>query len=158
MGQLRMSPSTENISDYSVSIASGFMATRKEGGTSRVKGMGTALLRAAEEDVERLGASGLVVWGVSIPVFMRASWFRKRGYTHADNDGMMKFTMEEILLKMLLRQSGTSKGRHRHVEPWGKKSGGNVFEKWVVTRGRTWCVNARNEPPRSSRTRWCWQR
>jgi GNAT superfamily N-acetyltransferase len=63
----------------------------KEGrGNFQRKGMGTALLRAAEEDVKRLGASGLVVWGVSIPVFMRASWFRKQGYTHADSDGMMK--------------------------------------------------------------------
>jgi GNAT superfamily N-acetyltransferase len=62
----------------------------KEGrGNFQRKGMGKALLRAAEEDVKTLGASGLVVWGVSIPVFMRASWFRKQGYKQADSDGMM---------------------------------------------------------------------
>lgn len=37
-----------------------------------------------------LGAKGLVVWGVSIPVFMRASWFKKQGYSKVDKDGMIK--------------------------------------------------------------------
>lgn len=32
----------------------------------------------------------MVAWGVSLPVFMRASWFRKQGYEEVDHDGMMK--------------------------------------------------------------------
>lgn len=59
-------------------------------GNFQKKGMGKALLLAAEEDAKQLGAKGLVGWGVSIPVFMRASWFRKRGYQQVDNAGMMK--------------------------------------------------------------------
>lgn len=63
----------------------------KEGrGNFQKKGMGKALLQAAEEDSRKLGSQGLVVWGVSIPVFMRAAWFRKQGYSQVDSDGMMK--------------------------------------------------------------------
>ena len=59
-------------------------------GNFQKMGMGKALLRAAEEDVRQRGAGGLVVWGVSIPAFMRASWFKKQGYREVDNDGMIK--------------------------------------------------------------------
>jgi N-acetylglutamate synthase-like GNAT family acetyltransferase len=59
-------------------------------GDFRKRGMGKALLAAAEEDVRRLGAKGLVVWGLSLPFFMRASWFRKQGYRRVDRDGMQE--------------------------------------------------------------------
>jgi GNAT superfamily N-acetyltransferase len=59
-------------------------------GNYQRKGMGKALLRAAEEDARQLGAGGLVVWGLSIPVFMRAAWFRRQGYLEADRNGMMR--------------------------------------------------------------------
>ncbi len=63
----------------------------KEGqGNYQKRGIGTALLRAAEGDVKQLGGNGLVVWGLSIPVFMRASWFRKQGYTKVDRMGPME--------------------------------------------------------------------
>jgi GNAT superfamily N-acetyltransferase len=57
-------------------------------GDFRKKGMGRALLAAAEEDARALGAKGMAAWGVSLPVWMRASWFRRRGYRVADRDGM----------------------------------------------------------------------
>lgn len=61
----------------------------KEGqGNFQKRGMGTALLRAAEEDTKALGKKGLVAWGISLPFFMRASWFKKNGYTKIDKDGM----------------------------------------------------------------------
>ncbi len=60
----------------------------KEGrGNFQKRGMGRALLAAAEEDVRALGAKGLVAWGLGIPVWMRASWFKKRGYVKADRVG-----------------------------------------------------------------------
>ena len=59
-------------------------------GDFRKKGMGKALLRAAEDDAQQLGAVGLVAWGVSIPVFMRAAWFRRHGYRVVDSQAMMK--------------------------------------------------------------------
>ncbi len=61
---------------------------KKGRGDFRKRGMGKALLAAAEEDARALGAKGMAAWGISLPVFMRASWFRKRGYTPVDTDGM----------------------------------------------------------------------
>ena len=51
-------------------------------------GMGTALLRAAEEDARALGAKGMAAWGVSLPFWMKASWFKKHGYEKADRQGI----------------------------------------------------------------------
>jgi GNAT superfamily N-acetyltransferase len=59
-------------------------------GDHRKKGMGKALLKAAEDDARELGADGLVTWGIIIPVFMRASWFRRHGYKTVDKAGMMR--------------------------------------------------------------------
>lgn len=58
-------------------------------GNFRRRGMGKALLAAAEEDARALGARGMAAWGVSLPFWMRASWFRKHGYRRADKTGMM---------------------------------------------------------------------
>ena len=52
------------------------------------RGMGKALLKAAEEDARALGAMGMAAWGISLPFWMRASWFRKQGYEKADKDGI----------------------------------------------------------------------
>jgi GNAT superfamily N-acetyltransferase len=57
-------------------------------GNMQKRGIGKALLRAAEEDVRALGRKGLVAWGLSLPIWMRASWFRKQGYVKVDRDGM----------------------------------------------------------------------
>jgi len=59
-------------------------------GNLQKKGMGKVLLKAAEEDVKNIGAKGLVTWGVFLPFFMRASWFKKHGYKVVDKDGMMR--------------------------------------------------------------------
>lgn len=62
----------------------------KEGrGSFQKKGMGKALLKEAEEDVKALGSKGLAAWGVSLPFFMRASWFKKQGYKVVDKDGII---------------------------------------------------------------------
>jgi len=52
------------------------------------KGMGTALLQAAEADVKAKEAKGLVVWGIKFPFWMKASWFKKKGYHVIDKLGM----------------------------------------------------------------------
>jgi GNAT superfamily N-acetyltransferase len=59
-------------------------------GNFQKRGMGKALLQAAEEDVRQGGGKGLVVWGLSLPFFMRASWFRKQGYRRVDRDGIQE--------------------------------------------------------------------
>jgi N-acetylglutamate synthase-like GNAT family acetyltransferase len=63
---------------------------KKGRGDYRKKGMGKALLRAAEDDIKQSGANGLVTWGLIIPVFMQASWFKKNGYKVADKSGIMR--------------------------------------------------------------------
>jgi GNAT superfamily N-acetyltransferase len=65
-------------------------AYKKGRGDYRKKGMGTALLKAAEDDSRQLGADGLVTWGIGAPVFMRASWFKRKGYSVIDKNGMIK--------------------------------------------------------------------
>jgi GNAT superfamily N-acetyltransferase len=57
-------------------------------GNFQKKGMGKVLLAAAENDARALGASGIAAWGMAIPVFMRASWFRRHGYRKADSLGL----------------------------------------------------------------------
>lgn len=61
---------------------------KKGRGDFRKKGFGSALLRAAEDDVKQLNGKGLVVWGVTLPFFMRASWFKKHGYQKIDRSGI----------------------------------------------------------------------
>jgi len=54
-------------------------------GDFRKRGMGKALLRAAEEDAEDLGARGMVAQGLWLPFWIRASWFKKHGYKKVDS-------------------------------------------------------------------------
>jgi GNAT superfamily N-acetyltransferase len=75
-------------------------------------GMGTALLAAAEEDARALGAKGMAAWGLWLPFWMKASWFKKHGYVKADRQG----------LTMLLWKSFTDDARPpRWIARTGKK-------------------------------------
>jgi GNAT superfamily N-acetyltransferase len=58
------------------------------GGSSQGHGMGRMLLQAAEVDARELGAKGIAAWGLSLPFWMQASWFRKHGYVDADTYGI----------------------------------------------------------------------
>ncbi len=58
-------------------------------GNNQKKGTGKALLKAAEDDVKALGAKGLVAYGVGLPFWMRASWFKKQGYVKVDKNSVM---------------------------------------------------------------------
>ena len=58
-------------------------------GNFQKRGMGTALLEAAEEDARSRGATGMAAWGIALPFWMRAAWFRKHGYIPAERRGMM---------------------------------------------------------------------
>jgi len=61
---------------------------KKGRGKFQKKGMGKALLQAAENDAKDKGAEGLAAWGISFPFWMKASWFKKQGYKKADREGM----------------------------------------------------------------------
>lgn len=62
---------------------------KKGRGNLQKKGMGKAMLQAAETDVKTKGAKGVVAWGIPLPFWMKASWFRKRGYTKVDKQGIL---------------------------------------------------------------------
>jgi N-acetylglutamate synthase-like GNAT family acetyltransferase len=91
----------------------------KEGpGNFQKRGMGTALLQAAEDDCKKIGAKGLAAWGIAIPVFMRASWFKRHGYKVADKDGMMRllwkpFSENAVPPKFIKRKKQPEKGNEK---------------------------------------------
>lgn len=58
-------------------------------GNFQKKGIGIALLKAAEEDVHTLSAKGIAAWGVTMPFWMKASWFKKQGFKVADKTGFL---------------------------------------------------------------------
>lgn len=57
-------------------------------GNFQKQGMGKALLQAAETDIAGRGAKGIAAWGLALPFWMKASWFKKQGYKKADRDGI----------------------------------------------------------------------
>jgi GNAT superfamily N-acetyltransferase len=61
---------------------------KKFRGNHQKKGFGTALLAAFEEDARASGKKGVVAWGLTIPAFMPARWFKKHGYEEAERQGM----------------------------------------------------------------------
>lgn len=61
---------------------------KKGRGDLRRRGVGTALLQAAEDDAKCLQTNGVVVWGLLLPFFMRAGWFKKHGYQKVDRSGI----------------------------------------------------------------------
>ena len=74
---------------------------KKGRGNFQKRGMGTALLEAAEADAKALGAKGIAAWGIWLPFWMKASWFKKHGYTRADRQGLQvllwkPFTSEAV--------------------------------------------------------------
>jgi GNAT superfamily N-acetyltransferase len=61
----------------------------KEGvGNRQGRGVGMTLLSALEEDARSRGRKGVAAWGLAIPVWMKASWYKKQGYRVVDRDGM----------------------------------------------------------------------
>lgn len=57
-------------------------------GDAQGRGIGSALLAAAEKEARDLGATGIAAWGLRLPVWMKASWFKKHGYRSVDRIGV----------------------------------------------------------------------
>ena len=58
-------------------------------GNFRKQGMGVSLLQAAEDDARALGSKGIVAWGIPLPFWMKASWFKQHGYATVDKMGFL---------------------------------------------------------------------
>ena len=102
----------------------------KEGvGNHQKKGIGTALLNAAEVECKELGTNGMVAWGLGIPAWMKASWFRKHGYKVVDKSGISRLLwkpFDEYAVPPKMRRS--------------KKKPGKGKEKVNITMFRNgWC-------------------
>jgi N-acetylglutamate synthase-like GNAT family acetyltransferase len=57
-------------------------------GNHQGKGLGKALLQAAENEVRSMKRKGMAAWGVSLPFWMKASWFKKQGYQKVDKNSI----------------------------------------------------------------------
>jgi GNAT superfamily N-acetyltransferase len=66
-------------------------------GNFQGRGMGRALLAAAEQDARALGAQGMAAWGLWLPFWMRASFFRKHGYRSVDRDGIASLVFKPFV-------------------------------------------------------------
>ena len=77
-------------------------------GNFQKTGIGKMLLEAAEQDVKSRGGLGIVAWGISLPFWMKASWFKKQGYKKVDKDGiavlLWKPLSEDAKIPMWTRQ------------------------------------------------------
>ncbi|MDZ7291680.1 MAG: GNAT family N-acetyltransferase [candidate division KSB1 bacterium] len=99
-------------------------------GNFQKRGMGKALLQAAEDDAKALGAKGMAAWGVSLPFWMKASWFKKQGYKKVDKQGI-----QVLLWKPFTEDAAPPKW----ISP--KKKPETVPGKVTVTAFRNgWCT------------------
>jgi hypothetical protein len=78
-------------------------------GNFQKRGMGKALVEAAEQDARERGIKGIAAWGISMPFFMKASWFKKRGFKPVDRDGISvllwkSFTEEAVPPRFIKRK------------------------------------------------------
>ena len=63
-------------------------AHKKGIGDKRKQGYGKALLAAAEDDSRASGAVGMAAYGLTMPFWIPASFFKKQGYVRADKEGI----------------------------------------------------------------------
>jgi len=85
-------------------------------GNFQKKGMGKALLQAAENDTRDMGSKGIVAWGIPMPFWMKASWYKKQGYSKVDQLGFFEpvllwkpFTEDAIPPKWIKRAKKPAK-------------------------------------------------
>jgi len=100
-------------------------------GDRQKKGMGKALLQAAEEDVIKLGAKGIAAWGLSQPFWMPSDFYKHFGYKVVDTIGI-----QELVWKPFTEDVGSPKWQH------AKKKPAKVQGKVTVTAFISgWCTS-----------------
>jgi len=104
---------------------------KKGRGNFQKKGMGKSLLQAAENDVKEKGVKGMAAWGIPLPFWMKASWFKKHGYIKVDKNGFLG----EVLLWKPFTEDAVPPG---WIKP--KKKPGLIPGKVTVTAFLNgWC-------------------
>jgi GNAT superfamily N-acetyltransferase len=101
-------------------------------GDAQGGGIGTALLAAAEDDARTLGAKGMVAWGLHLPVWMKASWFKKHGYCGVDRVGVRELVWKPFV-------AGASEPRWIEEQPVAISETGKVE---VTAFKDGWCPAA----------------
>ncbi len=120
-------------------------------GNFQGRGMGTALLEAAETDVRALGGKGMAAWGLWLPIWMRASSYKRHGYRKADRQG----------IAVLVWKPFTDDARPPEWYPAGRRLPNPVPGRVNLTAFVSgWCmalnlgVARRGAPRRTSATAW----
>ena len=113
---------------------------KKGRGNFQKRGMGKALLKAAEGDAVERGAKGMTAWGISGPFWMKASWFRKQGYLKVDKQGMQvllwkPFTEDAIAPKWIKEKKKPNKTPGR-VKVTAFKNGWCPAQNMVFERAK----------------------
>jgi GNAT superfamily N-acetyltransferase len=101
-------------------------------GDRRGKGMGPALLFAAEEDARDLGAKGMAAWGIAADEWMNAPWFERHGYKVADKVGV-----NVLLWKPFAEDARPPRWLREHKHP--RPVPGKVL---LTSLNSGWCVSA----------------
>ncbi len=109
-------------------------------GNLQHRGLGKAMLEAAEDEVKSLGGKGMAAWGLILPFWMKASWFRKHGYKHIALDGIASllwkpFTEDALAptWRKQLRKPEPAKGKLRiSIFSYGWCSAINVSARRIV--------------------------
>jgi GNAT superfamily N-acetyltransferase len=81
-------------------------------GFRQKKGMGKALLEAAEEDMKQKGAKAIAAWGLSQPFWMPSAFYKHFGYETAGSIGI-----QELVWKPLTKDVNPPKWRHVKKKP-----------------------------------------
>ena len=100
-------------------------------GSFQGKGMGKALLLAAEEDAKALGAKGIAAWGISLPFWMKAKWYKKHGYKKVD-----KFGIQVLLWKPFSEDAKPPKWIRPKKTPEANQNPGKVT---ITAFKNGWC-------------------
>ncbi len=69
---------------------------KKGQGNFQGRGIGKALLAAAEEDILSRGGKAVLAWGLSLPFWMKSRWYRKNGYHRADKTGIRELVIKNL--------------------------------------------------------------
>jgi len=93
-------------------------------GDMRKRGYGSALLAAAEEDAKARGAKGMAAYGLAIPVWIPASFFRARGYRAVDKDG---------IARLMFKPFAPDAGAPKLIKPRKKPKAGQNPGRVTVT-------------------------